>query len=174
MSALDNTPGNKNFLSPLNFTFMLKRAPHVNFFIQKINLPAIYVPTINIPTPFVRIPFSGEILQYSDLMITFKVDEDLTNYMEIRDWINGLASPEEYNQYSNLASNESYTGNGITSDMYLMILSSAKNPTYTVTFQDAFPVGLSELNFNTTSSYINFLEVTATFRYLQYSIKKAG
>ena len=42
MSAiLDQTPSNRNFLSPLNFKFTIKKAPHVNFFIQKVNVPQI-------------------------------------------------------------------------------------------------------------------------------------
>jgi len=174
MSALDNTPSNKNFLSPLNFTFRLKRAPHVNFFIQRINLPSISVQSIDIPTPFVKIPYAGDHQNYGSLNITFKVDEDLTNYMEIRDWIVGLSKPENFQQYANLASHPSYTGNGIVSDMYLMILTSAKNPNYSVTFHDAYPVSLGDLTFNTTSSDVNFLEVSSEFRYLSYSIDKAG
>jgi hypothetical protein len=41
MSSIDNTPENKNFLSPLNFRFQIKKAPHVNFFVQSVNIPAI-------------------------------------------------------------------------------------------------------------------------------------
>ena len=39
MSALDSNPANKNFLSPLNFSFRIKKAPYTNFFIQKVNVP---------------------------------------------------------------------------------------------------------------------------------------
>ena len=41
MTAIDKTPTNKNFLSPLNFQFQLKRAPYLNFFIQSINIPGV-------------------------------------------------------------------------------------------------------------------------------------
>ena len=46
MAALDKTPANKNFLNPLNFKFQIQRAPNVNFFIQKINIPSITLPEI--------------------------------------------------------------------------------------------------------------------------------
>ena len=52
MSAINNTPENKNFLSPLNFRFQIKKAPNVNFFIQKVNIPQIELPQVDTPNPF--------------------------------------------------------------------------------------------------------------------------
>ena len=83
MSAIDGTPTNKNFLSPLNFRFQIKRAPHINFFIQQVNIPGIGVPEVQTPNPMVQIPYPGEHLTYDTLSITFAVDEDLHNYMEL-------------------------------------------------------------------------------------------
>ena len=56
MTAVDNTPSNKNFLSPLNFKFAIKRSPHVNFFIQKVNIPDIKLNPTVYPNPMVNIP----------------------------------------------------------------------------------------------------------------------
>ena len=83
MTAVDDTPSNRNFLSPLNFQFSIKKAPNVNFFLQKVNIPALSLPTIDIPTQFVPIPTSFTRVEYGEFNITFKVDEDLQNYLEI-------------------------------------------------------------------------------------------
>ena len=81
MSAiLDQTPSNRNFLSPLNFKFTIKKAPHVNFFIQKVNVPQIILKPPIAGNPFTNIPYPGDHIDYSTLEITFKVDEDLQNY----------------------------------------------------------------------------------------------
>ena len=54
MTAIDNTPSNKNFLSPLNFKFTIKKAPHVNFFIQKVNIPDLGLKPVVTSNPMVR------------------------------------------------------------------------------------------------------------------------
>jgi hypothetical protein len=171
MAALENTPTNPNFLSPLNFKFSIKRAPHVNFFVQKINLPSISLPTIDTPTPFVKIPQPGEHLDYADLTLSFRVDENLQNYLEIHNWIRALGKPKDFSEYRALSQNPNYTGDGLRSDLTLMILSSAKNPNYEIVFTDAYPYDISELSFDTTKSDVEFIEATATFKYILFEIK---
>lgn len=171
MTALDKTPENKNFLSPLNFKFQIKKAPHVNFFIQKVNIPGISLPPPASNNPFVAIPFPGEHINYAPLVIEFKVDEDLQNYLEIHNWIRGLGKPESYQEYVNISREDPMTGEGIYSDISLMVLSSTKMPNYELTFIDAHPVSLSEINFNTTNQDVNYITASAQFRYTLYNIQ---
>lgn len=172
MSALDNTPSNRNFLSPLNFKFSLKRAPHVNFFIQKITLPSIELPPVNTPNPFVNIPYSGDHITYGELSITFKVDEDLQNYLEVHNWIKSLGKPKDFEGHKNLSNKEDFTGDGLTSDISLMVLSSTKSANYEIVFADAHPISLSGIVFNTTDENVNYIEATASFKYTYYDINK--
>lgn len=170
MAALENTPTNPNFLSPLNFKFSIKRAPHINFFIQKIGIPSLSLPTYESPNPFVKIPQPGEHIDYGDLQLTFRVDENLQNYLEIHNWIRALGKPQDFKEYRALSQNPSYTGDGLRSDLTLMILSSAKNPNYQFTFTEAYPYDLSELSFDTTKSDVEYIEATATFKYILFEI----
>lgn len=173
MSAIDSTPTNKNFLSPLNFKFQLQRAPHVNFFVQKVNLPGFSLPDIDANNPLIRVPYAGDHLVYDELQLTFKVDEDLKNYMEIHNWLRSLGKPT-YQEYAALANQPVYSGSGLRSDISLMLLTSAKNPNYEIVFKDAFPISLTGLEFNTMDEDVDYLESTATFRYVIYDIKKVG
>jgi hypothetical protein len=172
MSAIDNTPSNRNFLSPLNFKFQIKKAPHVNFFIQKVNIPSINLPPAVSPNPFVNIPLPGEHLTYGELNITFKVDEDLQNYLEIHNWITGLGKPEEFEQYKNIADKKEWTGEGIYSDISVIVLSSTKSANYEIVYVDGYPVSLSGLEFNTIDSDVNYITATASFKYTYYNIIK--
>lgn len=172
MSAIDNTPSNRNFLSPLNFKFSLKRAPHVNFFIQKVNVPSIELPPVNSPNPFVNIPYSGDHITYGELSITFKVDEDLQNYLEIHNWIKSLGKPKDFEDYRALSQNQEFTGDGLKSDISLMVLSSTKSANYEIIFAEAHPISLSGIVFNTTDSTVNYTEASASFRYTYYDIIK--
>jgi hypothetical protein len=172
MTAIDNTPTNKNFLNPLNFQFQLKRAPHLNFFIQKVNIPSISISNIDIPTAFNYIPDPGNKVQYGDLDISFKVDEDFANYLELHDWIRNLGFPESFEERARLVVEPEYTGNGIRSDISLLCLDSIKRPNFEITFRDAFPISLSEINFDSTSEDVIYVTAQASFKYVLFDIKK--
>jgi hypothetical protein len=172
MSAADNNPSNKNFLSPLNFTFQIKKAPHVNFFIQKVNLPAISLRSVETSNPFIKIPYAGDHLDFGELKISFKVDEDFQNYLEIHNWLRALGKPEDFAQYKAISDIPSYTGDGIVSDISIIVLSSAKVANYDISYVDAFPVSLSDINFSTTDNDVNYIEASASFKYTYYNITK--
>ena len=172
MTAVDDVSLNRNFLSPLNFQFTLKRAPNVNFFLQKINIPSISLPKIDIPTQFVSIPTQYTHLEFGDMSLSFKVDEDLKNYMEIYNWIIDLGFPDNYRQRAVIDKEPTYTGNGVYSDISLIVLNSAKNPNYTITFQDAYPMSLGSLQFDSTYDDVDYMTVEASFAYTQYTIER--
>jgi hypothetical protein len=162
---------NKNFLSPINFKFAIKRAPHVNFFVQGVNLPGLSLPDIDVSNPLIRVPYPGDHLLYDELDLSFKVDEDLKNYMEIHEWLRALGK-RSYDEYKTLTQKISTTGEGIRSDMTLTVLTSNRNANYSVTFKDAFPIKLSGINFDVTSSDVDYVQASATFRYVTYDITK--
>lgn len=172
MSAINNTPSNKNFLSPLNFTFILKRSPSLNFFVQKINLPGLSLSPINTPTPQLRVPISGDHIEYETLKVTFKVDEDFENYFEIHNWIRGLGYPVDQREYAALSNASVSSGAGVKSDIVVIIADGLKNPNVEITFKDAFPIDLSELIFEVTDTDINYVTATVVFSYLYFDIVK--
>jgi hypothetical protein len=164
---------NKNFLSPLNFKFMLKRAPHVNFFIQKINIPGISLPQVETTNPFVNIAYAGDHLQYDTLEMTFKVDEDLQNYLEMHGWLRAQGK-QSFPEYKALATTAPYTGEGLKSDISLTVLTSNKRANYEIVFKDAFPLSISSIDFNTTDEDVQHVLASVTFRYLYYDILKVN
>lgn len=172
MTALDKNPTNHNFLSPLNFKFQIKRAPHINFFIQEINLPSISIQPKEVGNPFVKIPYPGDHIDYSVLTVKFKVDEDLKNYLEMHSWLRGLGFPQSFDEYSTLSNQNQLEGKGLRSDISLIILNSTKLPNYEITFTEAFPTSLSELMFTTTEETVNYMTATVDFRYILYNIEK--
>lgn len=171
-TAVDNTPINKNFLSPLNFTFILKRSPHLNFFVQQINIPSITLSTFNQPTPTLNVPVAGDHLDYGLLNVTFKIDEDFKNYMEIHSWITALGYPDSFQGYRNLRDNAKAGGESLKSDISVLILNNIKNPNYEILYKDAFPIALTEASFQTTDDTVEYVSATATFKYTIFSIEK--
>jgi hypothetical protein len=172
MSALDAMPQTKNFLSPLNFTFVLKRSPNLNFFVQRVNIPRIRLDFLSVPSPLLQIPLPNGRTEFDDLSLTFKVDEDLQNYMEIYNWITNIGSTVDQSGYAKLRSNTQGGGENTTSDISLIISDGLKNPNYEVIYVNAFPIDLGDLVFETSDTDINYVSSSVTFKYTYYTINK--
>ena len=91
---------NRNFLSIIGFKFILNRCPKVDFLCNSANLPQITLGVANQANYLRDIPVPGDKLQYDDLRITFMVDEDMENYLQLYQWMTSLGYPESINQYS--------------------------------------------------------------------------
>jgi hypothetical protein len=171
MSVLDNQPLDQSFLSPLGFKLQIKKTPTVNYFVQKASIPSITLGAADVDTPFTKIPFPGTKLTFGNLQVTFKVDENMLNYLEIYSWLRDVGFPDNFAQYSNIAGQQMTSGNGVFSDITLIVLSSAMNPNMEITFFDCFPVDLSELEFDSTLSDVDYLTATVTFALRRFDVK---
>ena len=150
---------NRNFLSPVGFKFGLQRAPGVAFFCNEANIPDMTLGEAIQPTYLRDIPTPGDKIQFGDLSLRFLVDEDLTNYMEIQNWIRGLGYPESLQEFQDLDDSGQLTDafgffkqgrDDIYSDGTLQILSSNLVPQFQVQFSDLFPYSLNTLTFDAT------------------------
>lgn len=176
MSIANTQPENINFVSPYNFVFKIKRLPHVNYFIQSINIPSVSAGQSDLPTPFIRIPMVGDHLLYGLLTVTFRIDEDFQNYKEIYDWMKGIGFPDnfdEHRDYQRLHNNvPSNPHAAFYSDGSLLVLSNKQNPNIEITFKDMWPSFLSDVNFNTQEQTFNPLEATVSFAFQTFDIQR--
>ena len=89
--AFNTEPKSTNFLSPLGYKFTIKKMPTVNFFAQAVAIPSVTVGELPIPTPFsTKIQLPGDLVTFGDLVVTFRVDEDMANYLEVFNWIKSI------------------------------------------------------------------------------------
>lgn len=173
--SVNNQPTNLNFLSPVGYKLLLSRAPTVEFMVQRVTLPSLTLPATTQPTPFVRIPRPGDHLDFGELSVTFKLNENLDNYLEIYDWLIALGKPEKFSQYT--LKDRPYEGTGeqkdtVTSDITLTFLTSAMNGNVEFTMRDCFPISLTDLEVDSTVSDIEYITATATFAVRDYVINK--
>jgi hypothetical protein len=167
---------NRNFLSSIKFRFTLNRSPKVAFLTNNVNIPAIELGVANQPNYLNDIPVPGDKMVFSDFTIRFLVDEDLTNYMEIQDWMRGLGYPESLQQiYDWQSSNEQFeapenSDMNIYSDGTLLINTSNENVNYMIIFRRMFPYRLSELNFDATNTDEEYFTAEVSFKYMMYNI----
>lgn len=170
MSALDNIPSNRNFLAPNNFKFQVKKLPNTNFFLQRVNIPSLLLPATVYANPFQDIPLPGDHIEVGELEIEFMIDEDMQNYMEVMNWITGIGFPDNYGQYKEISDKPITSGEGITSDISVLILTSSSNPKYEVVYKDAFPISLSSVTFDSRLNPQQYLTVSAVFKFRMFTV----
>jgi len=193
-TALQRQPTSLDFANGTQFRFNILRLPNVEYFVTGVNLPGIsFSGEANINTRYKSISMMGDVLDYSDLEITFAVQENYANYKEIHDWMTGIGFPKDNDQFGNAVteyadltpgSNPSTTdanraGTGKTpvnpsslfSDASLTLLTNKNNPTLKVSFKNIHPINLSSLAFNTQITDTEPLTATATFRYHLYEFE---
>ena len=188
--ALDRQPTKLDYASPTQFKFQIAKLPKVEYFCTSANIPQIDLTSVQQDTPLADIPLPGVKLSFSDLTVTFMVDENLENYREIHGWLTGLGFPKSRTQFKTLvdAAKDRFPTGGKSdsvadpgkvvgaptplgpafSDATLMVLSSKNNANIEVRFSDVFPVSLTGLEFNQQAGDIEYLTATVTMKYKIY------
>lgn len=165
-------PNNINPLSPVGFQFSIQKLPELSFFSQEVNLPGFQIGEPEYGTPFSRVPLPGEIITYEPLTLSFLVDEDMSNYKAIYNWIVALGFPENYSQYADfILGDDRGTITEVSknySDGTLTILNNNNRPSQTVQFIDMFPTNINSLQFSSTQQDVQYLVGIASFRFSYY------
>jgi hypothetical protein len=162
-------PVNRNFLSELNYKLIVPHLPTVEFTVVRAIIPEMNMLTAITPTPFSNIPQPGTKSIHKPLRVTYKVDEDLKNYKEVYDWFSYISLKTDFLGY-NALTKDTTLQKGVKSNVILTTLTSAKNANKSFTFHDAFPVGISELRFDSTQTDVLFLEHTVSFEFTYFSL----
>ena len=174
----DNYPNfrqieNRNYLSPTGFYFTVVKSPKAGYFGYQVNVPGLDLGVATQATYLTDIPRPGEKLTFGDLTLTFLVDEDLSNYLEIQNWMRGLGFPEDIQQIYDLQDDATVDSVGLSiySDATLTIYNNQSQPAFIVKFKDVFPYYLSPLEFNAQMPEAEVLTCRVSFKYSIYTIE---
>lgn len=145
---------NKNFLSPIGFNLTIDRdiLANVDYFCIAASLPDVSVTEVQSSYRNQYGYTPGERIEYSPLIVTFLVDEDMINYKELYNW---------------MLDNSKGVGDA-TVDATLAMLSSHSNVIQEVKFKDCFPTNLTALEFNAQNTEVEYFTAQATLRYNYY------
>ena len=174
-TAFDKQIGNRNFLSPVGFKFTLAKEPKVAFFCNSARIPEISLGTAIQPAYLKDVDVPGDKLSYGDFSLRFLVDENLTNYMAIHNWMLGLGYPDSTKEFKDLTTNDSGQRDFQEqfSDGSLHILNSNYRDVAIVKFRDLFPTYLTSLEFEATDSDVQYFTADVTFKYTLYDMLAA-
>lgn len=161
-----------------NYIFSLNKFPDFTFMIQETELPQITLGVSTLSSSVSDAPVPGEALEFGTLSATFVVDEKMTNYMSIHNWLVGMGFPENHEMYKNLMLQQTNAlavtelSKGYT-DGTLHILGNNNRPIVQAKFVDCFPTSLSGLSFSSSNTDSSPLTAIVTFEYNYYLLSLA-
>jgi len=188
-SPLNRQPTALDYSSPTQFRFLINQLPKVQYFTTEANIPGITLGEGTFSTPLKDLTLLGDKLSYDDLTISFIVDENLENYIEIHTWLTAIGFPKDRSQFKDFRSTTSNTKTStrgeskdigdvkaatpeisMVSDAMLTILTNKNNPVVECRFADIFPTSLSGLEYSQNQTDVEYLTATVTFKYKLYEI----
>jgi len=145
---------NKNFLSANGFVLSIDKTkyPNAGHFCSKADHPDVSVATAPANLPGLQHVTVGDALQYGQLTTTIILDEDMLAYKEMNDWLAESVA----------------ASTPVLSDITLNILNSSNNSIGNMSYKDAFPVSISGLQFDTTSTTYLTFDVTFSFSRFEF------
>lgn len=159
-------PKNTNTLTTTNYSFVIPEMPHLNYWCQSVLLPSVATNEVLVPTPLSETYRHGDKLIYEPLVITFLVDEDLRNWEETYDWLQGLTYPRTREEYIKNRTKSPYK------DGILDIYTNANNTNLRIKFTECHPTVLGSIQFDSTADANMVLVSDLTIRYDTFSIER--
>ena len=188
-SPLNRQPTALDYSSPTQFRFLINQLPKVQYFTTEANIPGITLGEGTFSTPLKDLTLLGDKLSYDDLTISFIVDENLENYIEMHTWLTSIGFPKDRKQFSDFRSTTSNVATAtrgeskdigdvrattpelaMTSDAVMTILTNKNNPVVECRFADVFPTSLSGLSYSQNQTDVEYLTAEVNFKYQIYEI----
>ena len=193
IQATSRQPTVMDYSQSNQFKIFMPIFPMVEWFVVRCNIPSVTLGQADQYTPFVDIAVVGDKLQYGDFNITFLVDEQLKNYMEMYNWVknigfpfsgqdqfNRLDRPDGQNRGANtsvkLANSTTYVERNdrdLYTDIIVTILSSKNNAVAEVFIYEAFPVSLGTIEYNQQETDTSYATCDVSFAFTWYDVKPA-
>lgn len=168
-------PDNNNYLATNYFKFELTRLPLVTYHCQQVNLPSLSLTPVEQPTVFgTTAKWIGGKYTWEELNVSFIVDEDMKNWIEVFEWMEEIGTMVDFKSNISAQSTRKHPGQfgDFFSNSKISITNSSYKTKLEVDIHDMFPIALSGIQFNSTSSDNEPIVANATFAYTYYSINR--
>jgi hypothetical protein len=166
-NAIERQPKSLNPMQLNEYKMVLHRTPHLVYFCQAVNLPGLQSTPLSQPSPFATdIKIVPGKITHDDLTVKFIVNEDMSNWLEIYDWLktitpintfkNQIPPNQEQNRYS---------------DMSIIVMNSKSSGILNFTYTNCFPISIGGLDLDSSISDINPAVASVTFGYTGFTVE---
>ena len=162
---INRQPDNNNTLQQNKFKFIIQRFPNLEFRVKNVILPGTSIRKIERTTAFNSIYYPGGEYDQDELTVRFLVDEELNNYFEIWNWMMALAP---YKDFDYVVKNYS----DYTTNVSMIFLSNKLNPLVEITFEDIWPVSISEIDMSYDDTDTTPIEATVSFSFNTMKVRR--
>lgn len=157
---------NLNYLQPTSYKLVIDREnyPNLEYFAQSVTHPGMILNPSEVPfRKIAGVPIVGGSLTFNELSATIILDEDMTAYNEMYQWIRRVVDNLPVG-----ALDRSTSQPPTYSDITLSILSSQNNQTKQVKYLECCPTALGDIQFESTASGTEFITFTVSFRFTYF------
>lgn len=159
---------NINYLQPTGFKVILDRKYYSNltFFATSFIHPSTQLGAVPLGRSRADVRIPGDKLTFGEVQCNIILDEDMTAFAEMWDWMQDIVNKNRMSSFE-----ASRIANQRTSecDMSVIALNSKNNKTKTITYTDAIPTALGDVNFDTVSGD-TFITVPMTFAFTTFKL----
>ena len=155
---------NESYLQPISFQFQCPRTPTLNYFAQSVSIPSIDCAAALQPTALVSSPLPGQDFTYNPLTVSFIVDENMNNWLEVYNWMISTKATDRFDRVSAPADQ--------FSDASILIMNNKMKAIRRIEFYRIFPTNLTEIPFDSASTDPSPILATATFAYTFYEVSE--
>jgi hypothetical protein len=159
---------NINYLQPTGFKVVIdrKKFGNLEFFAQSIDHPSVGIAAAEMPFRRTNIHMAGDKLTYGQLSANIILDENMSAYTEMYDWVKRLVEEENSTKYDNRYTNAQTTA----IDISVIVLSSSNNQVRKIKYIDCIPIDIGSINFQSTTEDIQYLTFPVTFAFTYFEI----
>ena len=168
MAVTVNQLENTNFMTPTGFRVVINRQrfPNLEFFAQTVSHPSVIVTPSEAPFRFSNAFIPGDKIFYEELQITAILDENMTLYIEMFEWLKSFVE----NPLDQNSTGIYREGDKSLYDISVLVLNSHNNVVRTITYKDSFPSVLGNVEFSSTIGDIQYITLPITFRYTTFTV----
>lgn len=153
-----------NYAQNNSFQLIIPRFQDVAFYSTSFQLPSLTLTAVKTGSPFKRITSAGDTMEYSPLVFTFFVDENMENYHKVVRWMQSISYSNEFEDFTYYEERnpEQYLGE---QDLSVIVLNSKNNPVKTFTFVNAVPTSLGGPELATNEAGTSYMKAQVVFEY---------
>ena len=164
-------PKTTNGLLPTSYKFTLARAPQLTYFCNSLSIPTLSLEKGMQLTPMTDVSHPAGVMGFEDLTINFIVDEQMSNWIEVYDWMKSLVPSDVAELRNDIKKTGIVEPKNRFSDLSVIVTTNQSNGQIIIKFKNAYPISLGEIEFTSIVSDVDPVTSNVSFAYDTYSVE---